>query len=121
MSPALQISLPKAESIVPSVIKYILGLCLLTLIFAAPVSAEMDPDFVPAVLWNRAYQDRVADAGGEPLVITMKRNNDAVSRYDTTILCNTPETLPLTISFSTPDEQSKRHGQAVAAASLPSV
>jgi outer membrane protein assembly factor BamA len=47
MSPAPQISLPKAGSIVPSVIKYIFVLGLLTLVLVTPVAAETDPDFVP--------------------------------------------------------------------------
>lgn len=48
---------------------------------------KFDPNFVPAVLWNKAFVEM--SVNGEPLAICLKRNNGAVSRFDTKILPNT--------------------------------
>ena len=51
---------------------------------------ELDPEFVPAVLWNREYRKLVAaTAGSLKIAITLERSNGAVSRFDTVLL---PET-----------------------------
>jgi predicted NBD/HSP70 family sugar kinase len=46
----------------------------------------LDPEFVPASLWNRAYRAAVERAGGEPLVLALERSNGSVSVYRTAIL-----------------------------------
>ena len=46
----------------------------------------LDPDFVPASLWNRAYHDAVANAGGEPLALALERGAGSVSLYRTVML-----------------------------------
>jgi predicted NBD/HSP70 family sugar kinase len=46
----------------------------------------LDPDFIPASLWNRAYSAAVARAGGEPLALALERSNGSVSVFRTTIL-----------------------------------
>ncbi|MGB3713196.1 MAG: hypothetical protein WA996_02085 [Candidatus Promineifilaceae bacterium] len=50
-------------------------------------SPPLDEDFYPAVLYNRAFQERViASGGGVPLVLGIERANAAVSRYETRVL-----------------------------------
>lgn len=47
----------------------------------------LDPDFVPAVLWNRAYAARVEKTpGSKPLAIVLERGDSTVSVYWTTVL-----------------------------------
>ncbi len=66
----------------------------------AKIKPILDPDFVPAVLWNRAYREKVAaSSAGEALVISMKRNNGAVSRFDTTVLPHTDNNKELNIKY----------------------
>lgn len=51
------------------------------------IPAPLDPGFRPAVLFNRAYLERVKASGkGEPLVIGLERENGLVSRYETRVL-----------------------------------
>ena len=45
--------------------------------------AELDPDFQPAVLWNRAYRASVQD--GVPLVLALEGEQGRISRYDTVV------------------------------------
>ena len=53
-----------------------------------PASApELDPEFVPALLWNRAYQDLVAKSGREqPLLLALDRGDGVVSIHTTSVL-----------------------------------
>ena len=47
---------------------------------------ELDPGFVPAVLWNRAFDDAVRAAGdGKPLVLALERPNGNVSVHATRV------------------------------------
>lgn len=47
----------------------------------------LDPDFLPAVLWNRAYRERVArDVAARPFALALLRPDGTVSRYTTRIL-----------------------------------
>ncbi len=48
----------------------------------------LDPDFVPAALWNRAYRAAVNQAGGAPLAIALERGRGSVSVYRTAVLPN---------------------------------
>lgn len=46
----------------------------------------LDPSFVPAVLWNRDFQNRVQQSGGgEVFAIALERPGGSVSRFDTKI------------------------------------
>jgi len=54
----------------------------------------LDPEFVPAVLWNRAYRAQ-AQAGGENLALALERGEDAVSVYPTRILPHVGDNIPL--------------------------
>src|SRR5579872_7056645 len=47
----------------------------------------LDPDFVPASLWNRAYRAAVrAAGGGEPLAVALERSDGSVSVFRTATL-----------------------------------
>ena len=64
------------------------------------VVPELDPGFVPAVLWNRAYRQS-AKASGKPvdIVIALYRPNGTVSTYPTQILPDTAENQALTVRY----------------------
>ncbi len=50
------------------------------------VKPELDPGFVPAALWNKAYREAVAAAPAKlDIVIALERANGAVSTYKTAI------------------------------------
>jgi len=47
----------------------------------------LDPDFVPAALWSRAYREQVRESGGgAPLAIALERGDESVSVFRTAIL-----------------------------------
>jgi len=46
----------------------------------------LDPEFVPASLWHRAYHTRVRESGGVNLAIALERSDSTVSVYRTAIL-----------------------------------
>lgn len=51
------------------------------------VRPPLDPDFVPAALWTRAYQALVAgDPGARPFSLALVRPDGSVFRYDTRVL-----------------------------------
>jgi len=51
---------------------------------------ELDPGFIPAALWNRAYRQKVAAAPDSlPVAITLQRGHGTVSRYEIRILPQT--------------------------------
>lgn len=53
---------------------------------APPTCPPLDPDFRPAVLANRAFRQEVANSGtGEPLALTLEREDGALSRFDTVV------------------------------------
>jgi predicted NBD/HSP70 family sugar kinase len=46
----------------------------------------LDPDFVPASLWNRAFASAVREAGGgEPLALALERSDGSVSVFRTRV------------------------------------
>jgi predicted NBD/HSP70 family sugar kinase len=51
-----------------------------------PIKPILDPDFVPAAVWDRTYRRRVHESGGEPLIIALERGPGAVSLFRTAIL-----------------------------------
>ena len=47
----------------------------------------LDPGFIPAALWNQAYQRLVhQNAHSQPLTIALERHDDSISVYETRIL-----------------------------------
>lgn len=58
------------------------------------IRPPLDPDYVPAALWNAAYRRRcVADS--HPLAIATERGDGTVSRFDTSVLPHTGTNIPL--------------------------
>ncbi|MGA2184942.1 MAG: ROK family protein [Bryobacteraceae bacterium] len=55
----------------------------------------LDPDFVPAAVWNRTYRRRVRQSGGEPLIIALEREAGAISVFDIEILPHTGDCVGL--------------------------
>jgi predicted NBD/HSP70 family sugar kinase len=47
---------------------------------------ELDPGFVPAALWNRAFRRLAARQGAVPLVLAVERSDGSISRYETVAL-----------------------------------
>jgi predicted NBD/HSP70 family sugar kinase len=45
----------------------------------------LDPDFLPAAVWNRTYRRRVRESGGHPLTIALERGS-GTSVFETEIL-----------------------------------
>jgi predicted NBD/HSP70 family sugar kinase len=55
--------------------------------FPSPVFRPvLDPGFVPASLWNRAYGALVAKTAAKPLALALERNDGAISVFRTAIL-----------------------------------
>ena len=46
----------------------------------------LDPGFVPASLWNRAYRAAAAESGGQPLEFALERGDGAVSVFRAFVL-----------------------------------
>ncbi len=56
----------------------------------------LDPEFVPAALWNRAFADAVRETGGgEPLALALERSDGSVSLFSTRILSETSRAAAL--------------------------
>jgi len=66
----------------------------------SPISPELDPEFVPAALWNREFRKlAAAEADSIDIAITLERANGAVSRFDSKIFADTAENLPLNFRY----------------------
>ncbi|MBQ4107076.1 MAG: ROK family protein [Lentisphaeria bacterium] len=64
------------------------------------VRPELDPAFVPAVLWNRAYRQMVKDSGkGIDITIALYRPNGTVSTLNTAILPHEGENKALNVRY----------------------
>ena len=60
----------------------------------------LDPDFVPAVLWNQAYRGRVqADPGSRTLDLALCRDDGTVFRWSDHVLSDTAENAALTLKY----------------------
>ena len=60
----------------------------------------LDPDFVPAVLWNRAYEEWVeVDSGSTPLVIAVTRSDGTVFRHECRVAPHERENIPLNLKY----------------------
>jgi len=54
---------------------------------ASTIVPPLDPGFVPAELWNRAYRARCENhPGGHALAIALERADGTISRFDTKVL-----------------------------------
>jgi len=64
------------------------------------ISPPLDPGFVPAELWNRAYRARCgSDAGAQALAIALERTDGTVSRFDTRVLPHTGGNVTLNRTY----------------------
>lgn len=52
---------------------------------------ELDPKFVPASLWNRAFRQLARERGAAPYVLALERSDGSISRFETVVL---PENAP---------------------------
>jgi len=60
----------------------------------------LDPDFVPAELWNRAYEAWVdVDPGSVPLVVAVTRPDGTVFRHSTRVLPHDGENISLNLKY----------------------
>jgi predicted NBD/HSP70 family sugar kinase len=60
----------------------------------------LDPDFVPAVLWNQAYEAWAeVDPRSTPLVIAVTRSDGTVFRHETRIAPHEGENIPLNLKY----------------------
>jgi predicted NBD/HSP70 family sugar kinase len=60
----------------------------------------LDPDFVPAVLWNRAYEAWAeVDPKSTPLVIAVTRSDGTVFHHETRVLPHESENIPLNLKY----------------------
>ncbi len=57
------------------------------------VKPVLDPEFIPAVLWNKEFKKKVYREGGEKIVIILERTNGTISTYSTDILKNDQDNL----------------------------
>ncbi|MCW1883699.1 ROK family protein [Luteolibacter flavescens] len=57
----------------------------------------LDPDFLPAVLWNRAYREMAA--GGRTLDLALVRQDGTAFRWSSPVLPDTPDNAPLTLRY----------------------
>jgi predicted NBD/HSP70 family sugar kinase len=55
----------------------------------------LDPDFVAASLWNRAYRSLVKSSGGPPLALALERSDGSTSVFRTAVLPHEGANVPL--------------------------
>ena len=64
------------------------------------IKPKLDPEFVPAVLWNRAYRKQVdSDEGSEPLGIALSRPDGTVYTYELAVLPHVGEYIALNTKY----------------------
>jgi len=64
------------------------------------IRPSLDPDFQPAVLWNRSFRALVAkDSGARPLALALVRPDGTVFRHDTRVLAATHADADLTLRY----------------------
>ncbi len=55
------------------------------------IQPVLDPGFVPAVVWNRAYRERVQDVGGRTVELALVRPDGTAFRWKSEMLPDAPE------------------------------
>ena len=64
------------------------------------IRPELDPEFVPAVLWNRAYSAEVAKCTAkQDIVIALRRSNGTVSTLKTTVFPHEGEYVSSNVKY----------------------
>lgn len=60
----------------------------------------LDPEFVPAALWNRSYSEAVRKSGrAEKIILAFERSSGTVSTYQTEIFPHSGEFAELNIKY----------------------
>jgi len=57
----------------------------------AQIKPVLDPQFLPASLWNRAYRAEVQRVGGQQVKLALERGDGSVSVFETRLLPDSPE------------------------------
>lgn len=71
------------------------------LTIAPKIRPALDPEFLPAALWHRAYADLVAkDPGARPFALVLVRNDGSVFRHDGRVLSATHPEAALTLTYA---------------------
>ena len=66
----------------------------------AKIKPVLDPDFVPAVLWNRAFEQQVAnDPGAHDVEIALGRKDGTVFRRSVRVLSHEGDNVALNIKY----------------------
>src|SRR4051812_26955355 len=63
------------------------------------VVAPLDPEFLPAALFNREYRWLAAGAGAVPVHLALERADGSVSRFDTSVVPPSSGNLPATLLY----------------------
>ena len=67
----------------------------------AKIRPELDPAYIPAVLWNREYRKLAAESGKQvPVTFAFKRPNGTVSVFKTAMLPHTAEYRNINIKYA---------------------
>ena len=67
---------------------------------APAIRPALDPEFVPAVLWNRAYRQLVrADAAARPLALALVRRDGTTFRHDDRVLSAAHPQAAATVTY----------------------
>ena len=73
----------------------------LMLSVAPQLRPSLDPQFLPAALWHRAYRELVAvDSGSRPFTIVLGRTDGAVFRHDSRVLSAGHPAAALTLTYA---------------------
>lgn len=63
-------------------------------------SPPLDPGFLAASLWNRAYREQcAADPGAHPLALALERSDGTISRFDTQVLPHVGANISLNTTY----------------------
>ncbi|MBT8036361.1 MAG: ROK family protein [Verrucomicrobiae bacterium] len=66
----------------------------------AKITPVLDPDFVPAVLWNRGFEKKTAtDPGAHDLHIALARNDGTVFRRSLRVLSHQGENIAINVQY----------------------
>jgi len=66
----------------------------------AKITPVLDPGFVPAVLWNRAFEEKVAsDPGAHDVIIALGRKDGTVFRRQVRVLTHEGENVAINVKY----------------------
>src|SRR5579872_468007 len=59
----------------------------------------LDPEFVPAALFNRRYRELASAVGKTPLRLALEGGDGAVSTFDTSVISSATDHLPASLLY----------------------